>query len=80
LSDDSDNEETPSKDSNYLVFAASYDSPHESNDYYSKNNESEDEKNKLQKVYNKLYVKFMELKEVNQLHAKKLNNLEIERS
>jgi hypothetical protein len=32
MSDDSDNEETPGKDSNYLVFVASYDSPHESND------------------------------------------------
>jgi hypothetical protein len=34
----------------------------------------------LQKVYNKLYVKFMELREVNKLHVKNLNNLESERS
>jgi len=67
LSDDPDNEETPGKDSNYLIFATSYGSPHESNDYYSENRESEDQKNKLQKVYNKLYVKFMELREVNQI-------------
>jgi hypothetical protein len=47
LSDDSDSDkidETSGKDSNYLAFAASYDSPHESNNYYFENNESEDEK------------------------------------
>jgi hypothetical protein len=47
MSDDFDNEETPGKNSNYLAFAASYDSSHESNDYYYENSKSEDEKNKL---------------------------------
>jgi len=50
LSDDSDShiiDETSGKDSNYLAFTASYDSPHESNNYYSENIESEDEQNEL---------------------------------
>jgi hypothetical protein len=80
LSDDFDNDESPGKDSNYLAFTASYDSPHESNDYYSKNNGSEDEQNELQRVYNKLYVKFAELREVSKQQVKRLNDFEIERS
>lgn len=47
MSDDSNSDkidETSRKDSNYLAFAASYDSSHESNNYYFENSESEDEK------------------------------------
>jgi hypothetical protein len=44
---DFDNDETPGKDSNFLAFAASYDSSHESIGYYSENSGLEDEKNKL---------------------------------
>jgi hypothetical protein len=80
LSDDFDYDETPGKDSNYLPFAASYDSPYESNDYYSKNSGLEDEQNELQRFYNKLYVHFSELREVNKRHVKRLNEFEIERS
>jgi hypothetical protein len=47
LSDDSDGDETPGKDSNHLAFTASYDSQNESNNYYSKNSGSEDEQNEL---------------------------------
>jgi hypothetical protein len=77
LSDDSDYDETPGKDSNYLAFAASYDSPYESNDYYSKNSGLEDEQNELQRVYNKLYVNFSELREVNNDMLKGLMNLKL---
>jgi uncharacterized FlaG/YvyC family protein len=35
-------EETSGKDLNFLAFATSYDSPHEFNNYYSENSESED--------------------------------------
>jgi hypothetical protein len=49
-----------------LAFVASYDNPLQSNDYYSENSGSKSEKDKLQRVYNKLYIKFMELREVNQ--------------
>jgi predicted nuclease with TOPRIM domain len=69
LSDDSDCDkfdETLVKKSNYLAFTASYDSPHESNNYYSKNSESEDKQNELQRVYKQ--------------HVKRLNEFEIERS
>jgi hypothetical protein len=83
LCDKSDSDkidETSGKDLNFLAFAGSYDSPHESNNYYSENNESEDEQNELQRVYNKLFVKFYELREVNKKHVKRLNEFEIERS
>jgi hypothetical protein len=80
LSDDLDNDETPGKDFNYLTFAASYDSLYNFNDYYYENCATEDEKNEFQRVYNKLYVKSTELREVNKQHVKRLNDLEIERS
>jgi len=57
---------TLGKDSNLLAFAASYDSPLEFNEYYSESSESKSEKDKLQRVYNKHYIKFMKLREVNQ--------------
>jgi hypothetical protein len=47
LSDDSYCDQTPTKDSNYLAFAASYNSPHESNNYFSENSGSEDKQNEL---------------------------------
>jgi hypothetical protein len=47
LRDDSDCYETPGKDSNYLALAASYDRSHESNNYYSENSGSKDERNEL---------------------------------
>jgi hypothetical protein len=52
------------KDSNYLAFAASYDSPHESNDYYFENGESKED-NELKSIYNKLFVKYFELRDVH---------------
>jgi hypothetical protein len=65
---------------NFLAFAASYDSSQESNEFYSENSDLIDEKDKLQRVYNKLYVKFMKLREVNQQNVQKLNLFEMERS
>jgi hypothetical protein len=50
MSDDSDCDkidETLGKDSDYLAFAASYDSPYESNNYYYENSELETEQNEL---------------------------------
>jgi hypothetical protein len=82
LSDDSDCnkiDETPDKDSNYLAFVASYDSSHESNNYYSKNSESEDEQNELQSIYNKLFMKYS-LRDLNKQYVKMLNEFEIESS
>jgi vacuolar-type H+-ATPase subunit I/STV1 len=80
LSDDSEDEETPGKDSNLLAFVSSYDSPKESNEYYSESSGFESEKDKLQRVYDKLYIKFMELKEVNQNNVQKLILYETERN
>jgi hypothetical protein len=80
LSDDSNCDETPGKDSNYLAIATSYGSPHESNKNCYENSGSEDEQKELQRVYNKVFVKFSELREVNKQHVKKLNEFEIERS
>jgi hypothetical protein len=83
LSDDSDYDkidETPGKDSNYLAFTASYDSSHESNNYYSENSESEDEQNEIKSIYNKLFVKYFELRNLNKQHVKRLNEFEIKRS
>jgi cob(I)alamin adenosyltransferase len=83
LSDDFDYDkidEIAGKDSNDLAFVASYDSSLESNNYYSENSESEDEKNELQSIYNKLFVKCSELRDLNKLHVKRLNEFEIERS
>jgi hypothetical protein len=80
LSDDSEDEETPVKDSNILAFVSSYDSPKESNEYYSESSGSKNEKDKLQRVYNKLYIRFMELIEVNPQNVQKLNLYETERS
>jgi hypothetical protein len=57
LSDDS---ETPGKDSKLLVFVASHNNPNKS--HYSKSSDEED----LEEVYEKLYIKFMKLREVNQ--------------
>jgi len=75
---DSDCDETLGKDWNYLAFAASYDSTHEFNSYYFENSGSKYEQNELQKGYNKLYVKFSELREVNKQHIKRFNDFEIE--
>lgn len=74
-----DNDETPGKDFNYLAFAASYDSLYNSDDYHYENSASKDEQNELQRVYDKLYVKFTELREVNKQLVKRLNDFEIER-
>jgi hypothetical protein len=63
-----------------LAFAASYDSPLESNDYYFESSESESEKDKLQRVYNKLYIKFMKSREINQENVQKLSIYETGRS
>jgi hypothetical protein len=68
LSDDSncDNiDETLDKDSNYLAFNASCDSPHDSNNYYFENSESRYEQNELQSIYNKLFLKYSELRDLN---------------
>jgi uncharacterized coiled-coil DUF342 family protein len=65
---------------NFLVFAASYDSPHESNNYYSENSESEDEQNELQSIFNKLFMKYYELRDLNKQNVKRLNEFESERS
>jgi predicted nuclease with TOPRIM domain len=45
-----------------------------------KNSESEDEQNELQSIYNKLFVKYSELRDLNKQHVKRLNEFEIERS
>jgi len=63
-----------------LAFAASYDSPLESNDYYFESSESESEKDKLQRVYNKLYIKFMKSREINQENVQKLSIYETGKS
>jgi hypothetical protein len=63
-----------------LAFVSLYDSPKESIEYYSESRGPENEKDKLQRVYNKLYIKFMELREVNQQNIQKLNLYETERS
>lgn len=68
MNDDSncDNiDETLGKDSNYLAFDALYDSPHESNNYYFENSESQEEQNELESIYNKLFVKYSHLKDLN---------------
>jgi hypothetical protein len=60
LCDESDSDkidETSRKDLNFLAFAASYDSPHEPNNNYFENSESEDEQNERQSIYNKLFMK-----------------------
>jgi len=82
LSDESDYDkidETSGNDSNYLAFATSYDSHHESNNYYFENSESKDEQNDLQSTYNKLFVKYSELRDLNKRHMKRLNEFEIEK-
>ncbi len=60
LKDDSEEEKTPSKDSKLVAFVALHDDPNES--YYSESSNEED----LEEVYEKLYIKFMKLREVNQ--------------
>jgi hypothetical protein len=43
-----------------------------------KNSESEDEQNELQSIYNKLFVKYSKLRDLNKHHLKRLNEFEIE--
>jgi hypothetical protein len=62
LSDDSEEEETPSKDPKFLAFTTSYNDPVESRSYYSKSSGEED----LKEVYKTLFIKFMKLRKVNQ--------------
>jgi hypothetical protein len=64
LSDELDNDEVSKKDTNYIAFAASYDSPHESNNNNSENSESEDEDD-LQNTYNNLFEEYSELRQLN---------------
>jgi len=59
LSNDSDEEETPGKDSKLLAFTGSYNDPDES--YYFESSDDED----LEEVYKKLFIKFMKLREVS---------------
>jgi hypothetical protein len=76
LSDDSENEETPSKDPNFLAFTTSHNDSDESLSYCSKSSDDEN----LVEVYKKLYIKFMKLREVNQQNVQRLDLYEKKRS
>jgi hypothetical protein len=67
------------KDTNYLPFAASNDSPHESNNYNSENSDSVKEDD-LQNTYNNLFEEYSELRQLNKQYVKMLNEFEIERN
>lgn len=72
-------DETYGEDLNFLAFAYSYDGPHKSSNDDFENSESE-EKYEIQSIYNKLFVKYSELRDLNKQHVKRLNDCEIERS
>jgi heterodisulfide reductase subunit B len=57
-------DETYGEDLNFLAFACSYGCPHKSSNDYFENSESE-EKYEIQSIYNKLFVKYSELRDLN---------------
>jgi hypothetical protein len=76
LSDNSDNKETLGKDPNFLAFTASHNDHDESISYYSESSDDDD----LKEVYKTLYLKFIKLREVNQMNVMELNLLQTKKN